>query len=421
MSIDNKGMNQDLPESIPTQRSFLEQSIVGGASATGQTTALNAQMSVTSGISQANKTVTNLSDMDVKSVISATTGLKKKVGTNRHSSKKKSNPVNATEVFSWGCDNHGQLGLGLLGLNQNNLQPAPKYCTYGITIREVSCGLDHSAFITNDNHLYAIGSNMYGQLGIGDQTVTKKNSPFLVEYFVNNFDILGVMSVSCGAHHTVVSTLSGHCFTWGEAKYGALGLGGHTANVYTPQRVQVGTIENPSVVQVSAGNYHTVVLDAFGRVFAFGNNEHGQLGVPGRTMEQVPTMIPSFNDMAQMIAAGNQHTLILTRSGLVYACGSNEEGQLGIPHRRKAESPMCIQDISHIPMCYVAAGGFSAAISTEHKELYLWGYGTFGQFQTPHRVKNIEGRLKLVAVGNDFGAALTEQSQLYTWGENPQG
>jgi len=40
-------------------------------------------------------------------------------------------------------------------------------------------------------------------------------------------------------------------------------------------------------------------------------------------------------------------------------------------------------------MCYIAAGGFSAAISSESKSLYLWGTGTFGEFETPHRVKKI--------------------------------
>ena len=115
-----------------------------------------------------------------------------------------------------------------MGGNSNSLQPTPKYCTYGITIKEVACGDEHSAFITNDNYLYCIGSNKYGQLGIGDQSIRTKNSPILVETFVNNNEVLGVMSVACGNNHTVVSTLSGHVFSWGDARNGALGAGGVT-------------------------------------------------------------------------------------------------------------------------------------------------------------------------------------------------
>ena len=105
-------------------------------------------------------------------------------------------------------------------------------------------------------------------------------------------------------------------------------------------------------------------------------------------------MIPNFNDMVQMIAAGNTHSLILTRSGLVYAFGSNDQNQLGIPAKRNSSTPICVQDISHIPMCYIACGGFSASISNENKQLYMWGTSTFGELQTPHRVKKIPERVE---------------------------
>ena len=134
-----------------------------------------------------------------------------------------------------------------MGGSNNNLQPAPKYCTYGITIREVACGEEHTAFITNDNHLYTIGSNKYGQLGIADSQTRLKNSPVLVEHFVNTSEYLGVNSVACGHNHTVVSTMSGHLFTWGSNQDGSLGISS-TNNQYSPQKVQVGNIENPNIV-----------------------------------------------------------------------------------------------------------------------------------------------------------------------------
>ena len=43
-----------------------------------------------------------------------------------------------------------------------------------------------------------------------------------------------------------------------------------------------------------------------------------------REGEFKPTLIPYFNDMVQIIAAGYVHSLILTKSGLVYAFGSND-------------------------------------------------------------------------------------------------
>ena len=51
----------------------------------------------------------------------------------------------------------------------------------------VSCGEAHSALVTNHGHLYTVGSNSMGQLGVGDLPVNadcraqKTSSPCLVE------------------------------------------------------------------------------------------------------------------------------------------------------------------------------------------------------------------------------------------------
>ena len=43
--------------------------------------------------------------------------------------------------------------------------------------------------------------------------------------------------------------------------------------------------------------------------------------------------MPNFSDCAKMIACGDYHTLILSMSGLVYVCGKNCNGQLGLGTR----------------------------------------------------------------------------------------
>ncbi|MFN7880988.1 MAG: hypothetical protein ACK5NI_00640 [bacterium] len=87
---------------------------------------------------------------------------------------------------------------------------------------------------------------------------------------------------------------------------------------------------------------------------------------------------------------GIHHTLILTKSGLVYGMGLNSEGQLGVISQHNSSiTPLLIEDISHIPMSHIEAGSFSASIAKDSGQVYLWGSGTFGQFKTPHRVKKI--------------------------------
>jgi len=314
-------MNEDLPiqgNTQRSQRSFMDQSIAIGQSSSvinDHQGPVSSRKTVRESVigSQICKFFSSYlplalesDNADSKSIMSTTSGLKKKAAAK---TKKKTgttaNPVNATEVFSWGSDLNGQLGLGLMGGNSNTLQPTPKYCTYGITIKEIACGEDHSAFITQDNFLYSIGNNQYGQLGIGDSSVKFKNSPTLVETFVNNEEAKGVLSVACGNGHTIISSLTGHVYSWGDSRNGALGLGSVAANQYSPLKVSFEGAESPNIVQISAGKSHSLALDGFGRVYSFGSNQEGQLGVPGRALEQVPVLIPNFNDMAQMVAAGN--------------------------------------------------------------------------------------------------------------------
>lgn len=102
--------------------------------------------------------------------------------------------------------------------------------------------------------------------------------------------------------------------------------------------------------------------------------------------------------------------------------GLNSKGQLGvITEHTSSITPVLIEDISHIPMKYIAAGSFSASVSKDTGSLYLWGTGTFGSFKTPHRVKKIEGRVQQVSIGESFGIVMTEDKDLYTWGQNYNG
>ena len=72
-------------------------------------------------------------------------------------------------------------------------------------------------------------------------------------------------------------------------------------------------------------------------------------------------------------------------------------------------------------MRYISAGSFSAAISYDSGDLYLWGSGVFGEFLTPHRVKTIKGMAVSVSVGNHFGIAINQDGVAYSWGHNNSG
>lgn len=87
------------------------------------------------------------------------------------------------------------------------------------------------------------------------------------------------------------------------------------------------------VIQVSCGTYHNLCLRADGRVYSFGYNHSGKLGLcHTRVIEEV-WVIPTLEDIIE-ISAGSNHSLCLDKDGKVYSFGYNKDGQLGLGHRK---------------------------------------------------------------------------------------
>jgi alpha-tubulin suppressor-like RCC1 family protein len=85
--------------------------------------------------------------------------------------------VQYNEVYVWGDNQHGQLGIGNLAAraedneSRQSISPMtmmPKICCFNTVINKVSCGMSHTIMLSASGHIYAMGSNQYGQLGIGE-------------------------------------------------------------------------------------------------------------------------------------------------------------------------------------------------------------------------------------------------------------
>jgi alpha-tubulin suppressor-like RCC1 family protein len=86
-------------------------------------------------------------------------------------------------------------------------------------IKQVSCGEEHTAFVSLDGgHVYSMGSNSEGKLGVGDKTLKSSNVPCLVEGIEN------IVKVTCGMSHTLAINDKGEAYAWGQGFYGATGV-----------------------------------------------------------------------------------------------------------------------------------------------------------------------------------------------------
>ena len=78
----------------------------------------------------------------------------------------------------------------------------------------------HSVALTRSGAVYVWGSNKEGQLGLGDEAEEISYSPEML-----GFEDDTIKDISCGYYHTAFVTSSGDVYTFGEADGGKLGLG----------------------------------------------------------------------------------------------------------------------------------------------------------------------------------------------------
>jgi regulator of chromosome condensation len=85
-------------------------------------------------------------------------------------------------------------------------------------------------------------------------------------------------------------------------------------------------------VDIFAGNHHSFYINSKNQVYAWGLNNHGQLGVGHKENIAMPALVSEISgpdNQIMMIAGGEHHSIAVTREGKVYCWGRNDEGQCG--------------------------------------------------------------------------------------------
>ncbi len=252
--------------------------------------------------------------------------------------------TNDRRVYSCGSNSSGQLGFGNSGINTNVLIPTLSF-TFGTYMINKAAGHDNSLFLTNDGTVYSCGLNNSSQLGLGD--TINRNIPTLIS---PNIGTLTISNISCGNGHSLFLTNTGRVYSFGANTDGRLGLGDTTnRNVPTLISTTVGSFNTLTISAISVGatSFHSLFLTNTGKVYTCGLNDNGQLGLGDTTNRNVPTLISttvgSFNTLTiSAIFSGSSHSLFITNYGKVYTCGLNNNGQLGIGDNANKNIPTII-------------------------------------------------------------------------------
>ena len=248
-------------------------------------------------------------------------------------------------VYAWGSGSRGQLGSNT---TSNSLVPVrvrdpanPDDTSKGLKAIQVSGGWRHSLAVGRDGYAYAWGLNNYGQLG-NNTKGGYSSVPVHVRDPASPTDAnkgLKAIQVSGGGDHSLAIGEDGNTWSWGMNDHGELGNNGRNTNTAIPGPVQYPKGESTvKAVQVNTGLFYSLAIGADGNVWAWGQNNNGQLGNNTTNNRTIPTKVftsaqstsssgPWLN--AVQISAGTYHSLAIGTDGNAKAWGYNYNGQLG--------------------------------------------------------------------------------------------
>ena len=190
-------------------------------------------------------------------------------------------------------------------------------------VKDIVTNNNHTFIIKNDGSLWACGSNSYNQLGLDSGSTNKTFTQVTTN--INN----DVKQISTSLRHTFIVKNDGSLWACGTNSYGQLGLGDKTnKTTFT----QVTTNINNDIKQVACGNNVTFIVKRDGSLLVCGINTNGQLGLGLTNSTDDKTTFTIVDSDVSSIYYGNNYSIIIKNDDIIWACGYNSSGQLGLGH-----------------------------------------------------------------------------------------
>jgi predicted amidohydrolase len=193
----------------------------------------------------------------------------------------------------------------------------------------------------------------------------------------------------------------GKLFAWGDNTYGQLGLG-QTSHVIHPTQIKAHELSAfAQWKKVAAGPNHSLAVDDGNQVWGWGDNNEGQLGIPQviRLWEPTPLVI---NAAIIEVAAGDTHSLALDTEGHLWIWGTSHVGALGLGGRTFSPEPTRINMLGAnrqaIRWKKIAAGAYHNLAIDSDNQLWVWGSHACGQLGLGNLQRNIVPRPTLLKI-----------------------
>eukprot|EP01084_Bolivina_argentea_P028328 52673_1 len=329
---------------------------------------------------------------------------------------------------------------------------------------------------TKGNMVYGIGSNPYGEFGNGNTTSLNALKPLK---FSNDDNITHIYN---GCYFTIYRSDSNVLYASGDNRYGSCMQDKNSGNKILSLTAIKG-LQNINISKVYcnpiSNSYHGFIVSTDQKLYGFGRNNNGQLGINNNTDQYKPIYIhwsygmikeiqcsqydtiiltqngsvywsgngqvignnnssKTFKHLKELaniksIAVGYESSLYLDNNGVVYGLGKNSYGQLGLNKKDndKHNKPMSIRVFQERKLFIVdiAAGNYHCLAMTKGKLIFSWGYNGNGAcghgyksnepLTQPTQIKFFQNKeIKSIMCGSSHSAAITTANEIFLFGNN---
>jgi alpha-tubulin suppressor-like RCC1 family protein len=238
------------------------------------------------------------------------------------------------QVWTWGVNWNGRLGDGTTNsrFTPARVKKSASPDDYLTGIVSIAAGAGTIAAVDADGNVWTWGAGANGALGNGFTT----DSSFAVQVLQGSGNattpLVGVTEVACGSSGFCLALARyGTVFGWGDNSFSQLGIpGGGAHSIANP--IPLGGF----IDAIAAGSAHGIAHGSDGNVYGWGYNGRGQLGIGSTAVAVSPPVAMNagpdgMNDISEIAAGPNFSVMVRYTDNAIFVAGDNQSGQLRIP------------------------------------------------------------------------------------------
>ena len=230
-------------------------------------------------------------------------------------------------------------------------------------VNKIYSGWEHNIIINSHGELFSFGNNKNFQCGLPNinRQNEKINNPTNISIMNNNFKAI---SAACGNEHTLILKNDNSVYAFGNNEEGELGLKDKTIKTFKFNKINFGKYSN-QITQISAGTVHNLALTKDGRVFAWGSSQGGQLGLS----EEYLLNKPGFKEVLFLY----EPTIIHINRNL------QRDSKNLVDNTKNLNNQIELEENDDDFIINISCGEAHSIALSSKGEVYSWGFGTNGQ------------------------------------------